>query len=127
MASLVPVQIEMLAHVIACLNTMTPDDFEAPDEPAPAGTLRFMGSATDAQRAMSTLLKKARAEHARLHTAINLPYGAHPDLPKNHRKRHVLIEVLKQLLYEDLTQTFEPVGEYDYYIDDQWNAFWVEA
>ena len=111
---------------MTCLRAITPEQFDAPDDPVPCGKLHFMGPATDGQRAMSTLLKKTRAEHARVHTAINLPYGAHPDLPKNHRKRHIVIELMKQLLYEDLTQTFEQVGEKPYYIDSRWNVYWVE-
>ncbi len=126
MASLVPVAEEMLVHVIQCLQAITPEDFEVPNQERPFGQLHFMGHASNAQRAMSTLLQISVAEHRRLHAEIHLPFGAHPNLPMHHRLLHMRINVLEALLYEDLTQTFEQVGEEKIYIDNKWRVYWVE-
>ena len=127
MASLVPAAEEMLAYALQRLQAITPEQFEAPDDEEPEEPIHFMGYATDAQRAMSTLLKQVNREHEALHEAVNLSFGAHPNLPMNHRKLHTTINVVEELLYEDLTQTFEPVGEREVYIDDQWRVYWVDT
>jgi hypothetical protein len=104
---------------------MPEEQFKAPDKDAPK-TAQFVGMATPYQQALSTLIDTANDEHAQVHDTIDLPGGAHAGLPREHRQLHIIINIGKQLLFEDLTNTFKKIGAQPHVgIDREWNVYYV--
>ncbi len=115
----------MLGEALNELQGMTPEQFRAPEIDAPKSA-HFVGVATDYQRALTTLIDDANRMHTKLHRAIGLPGGAHANLPIEHRRLHVTINVGEKLLFEDLTQTFSKLGAKTVFIDRNWHVYWLE-
>jgi len=117
---------QFLSELNARLSAVTPDRYKTPEWDRPRGRLRLLGTATEYQKILSTVAETANDEHAVLHKAMDLEFGAHAGLAVEHRTLHVVSRLAGFLLFEDLTNTFEELGAEQVYIDPNWNVYRVE-
>lgn len=116
----------LLEGVAMLLETFTPDNFTAPEREPPRGR-RYVrvGELTDNQKALWSLVDHVGCCHEELHAALRMPFGFNPNVSMEHRFYHVAISIARDLLSEDLEQTFPELGRNAAIIDKHWNVYQV--
>lgn len=116
----------ILVEITRRLASIDPLEFTAPEYPAPPPRLKFLGEATDYQKALVTLRDQIAEEHERLHIKNDMAFGGHIGLPVDHEYLHVAPAVLETMLNINLANTFKELsGDVPYYISPNWKVHLV--
>lgn len=117
---------QILERLTRLLAEVSSEQFRAPDYPKPPRA-RFVGMATENQKALVTLRETILAKHEALHLENNMRFGGHVGLPLEHQMLHAGHLVLETLLTVDLSNTFKELSDdVPYYIDRNWKVYVVK-